>query len=163
MIEVSRPNRQVRRRHGKTDTVDAVAAARAVMSGEASATPKTHNGSVESLRLLKVLQRSANKSRTQAINQLKSLLVTAPPELRAKLQRLSMRELLATCAAFRIATDDDTFAGLTRFALRDLAQRIRFLDERLNQVERRLRRLTTAIAPSSSPCTASAPTPRPRS
>lgn len=32
VVEVSRPNRQVRRRHGKTDTVDAIAAARAVMS-----------------------------------------------------------------------------------------------------------------------------------
>jgi hypothetical protein len=100
---VSRPNRQVRRRHGKTDTVDAIAAARDVMSGEASATPKTHKGSVEGLRALKLLQRSANKSRTQAINQLRSLLLTAPPELRAKLQRLPMRELLATCAAFPIA------------------------------------------------------------
>ncbi len=147
VIEVSRPNRQVRRRHGKTDTVDAIAAARAVMSGEASATPKTHDGSVESLRVLKVLQRSANKSRTQAINQLKSLLVTAPPELRAKLQHLSMRDLLTACAAFRVAADDDTLAGLTRFALRDLAQRIQFRDERLNQIERRLRRITIAVAP----------------
>lgn len=147
VIEVSRPNRQVRRRHGKTDTVDAIAAARAVMSGEASATPKSHDGSVEGLRVLKVLQRSATKTRTQAINQLKGLLVTAPPELRAKLQRLPVRDLLTSCAAFRIADDDDTLAGLTRFALRDLAQRIQFLDERLRQVEQRLRRITLEVAP----------------
>jgi transposase len=37
VIEVSRPNRQVRRRHGKADVVDAIAAARAVLSGQASA------------------------------------------------------------------------------------------------------------------------------
>ncbi len=117
------------------------------MSGEASATPKTHHGSVESLRVLKVLQRSASKTRTQAINQLKSLLVTAPPELRAKLQHLSMRDLLFACAAFRVAADDDTLPGLTRFALRDLAQRIQFLDERLDQVALRLRRITLAVAP----------------
>ncbi len=109
------------------------------MSGEATATPKTHDESVESLQMLKVLQRSANKSRTQAINQLKSLLVTAPPELRARLQRLSMRDLVATCAAFRIAGDDDNLPGLTRFALRDLAQRIEFLDERLEKVNTGLR------------------------
>jgi len=147
VIEVSRPNRQVRRRHGKTDVVDAIAAARAVMSGEATATPKTHDGSVEGLRILKVLQRSANKSRTQALNQLRSLLVTAPPELRAKLQHLARRDLLATCAAFRVAPDDDSLPGLTRFALRDLAQRIQSLDERLKQVDTRLRRITTVAAP----------------
>jgi transposase len=147
VIEVSRPNRQVRRRHGKTDVVDAIAAARAVMSGEATATPKTHDGSVEGLRMLKVLQRSANKSRTQALNQLRSLLVTAPAELRAKLQHLPRRDLLATCAAFRVAPDDDSLPGLTRFALRDLAQRIQSLDERLKQVDTRLRRITTAAAP----------------
>jgi len=147
VIEVSRPNRQVRRRHGKTDVVDAIAAARAVMSGEATATPKTHDGSVEGLRMLKVLQRSANKSRTQALNQLRGLLVTAPAELRAKLQHLARRDLLATCAAFRVAPDDDSLPGLARFALRDLAQRIQSLDERLKQVDTRLRRITTAAAP----------------
>jgi transposase len=62
VIEVSRPNRQVRRRHGKTDVIDAVAAARAVLSGEATATPKAHNGPVEALRLLRIVQRSATRS-----------------------------------------------------------------------------------------------------
>lgn len=147
VIEVSRPNRQVRRRHGKTDAVDAIAAARAVMSGEAAATPKTHNGSVEGLRMLKVLQRSANKSRTQALNQLRNLLITAPPQLRAKLQHLPRRDLLVTCAAFRVASDDDSLPALTRFSLRDLAQRIQSLDERLKEVNTRLRRITTAAAP----------------
>jgi len=104
VVEVMRPNRQVRRRHGKTDVVDAVAAARAVLSGEARATPKGHDGPVEALRTLKVLQRSASKARTQALNQLRALLVTAPDELRARLRELAQRELLATCAAFRVAT-----------------------------------------------------------
>ncbi len=147
VIEVSRPDRQVRRRHGKTDVVDAIAAARAAMSGEAAATPKTHDGSVEGLRMLKVLQCSANKSRTQALNQLRSLLVTAPPELRAKLQHLPRRDLLATSAAFRVTPDGDSLPGLTRFALRDLAERIQSLDERLKEVNTRLRRITTAAAP----------------
>ena len=40
-VDVNRPNRQVRRRHGKSDTVDAVAAARAVISGQATVIPKT--------------------------------------------------------------------------------------------------------------------------
>ena len=41
VIEVIRPNRQARRRRGKSDTADAEAAARAVLSGEASVVPKT--------------------------------------------------------------------------------------------------------------------------
>jgi transposase len=57
--EVLRPNRQVRRRNGKTDVVDAIAAARAVLSGEASGRPKSHDGAVEALRALKIVHRSA--------------------------------------------------------------------------------------------------------
>ena len=147
VVEVSRPNRQVRRRHGKSDIVDAIAAARAVLSGEAEATPKTHDGSVEALRSLKMLQRSATKSRTQAINQLRSLLVTAPAELRERLRGMDNKTLFATCAAFRIADDDDSVPAITRFALRDLAQRIGHLDARRAQIRTRLERIVKAIAP----------------
>ena len=147
VIEVMRPNRQVRRRYGKTDVVDAIAAARAVLSGEATATPKTHDGAVEALRALKALQRSATKARTQAINQLRSLLVTAPDELRARLRDLSQRELLATCANFRIGADDDSLPAITRLALRELAQRALFLQEQLTQVRLRLARITAQTAP----------------
>jgi transposase len=147
VIEVSRPNRQVRRRYGKTDVVDAIAAARAVLSGEASATPKTHDGSVEALRALKVLQRSATKARTQALNQLRNLLVTAPDDLRGRLRDLPTKQLLSDCAAFRVATDDDTLPGITRFAMRELAQRVLDLDQRREQVRSRLDRITAIVAP----------------
>ncbi len=147
VIEVSRPNRQTRRRYGKTDVVDAIAAARAVMSGEATSTPKSHDGPVEALRALKVLQRSGTKSRTQAINQLKMLLVTAPDSLRAQLRDLKIKDLLETCTAFRVVATDDTLAGVTRFALRELAARIQHLDERHDRIRIRMARLTTAVAP----------------
>jgi transposase len=78
VIEVLRPNRQTRRRHGKTDVVDAVAAARAVLSGEATGQPKAHDGDVEALRLLKMVHRSAHKARTQALLQIRDLITTAP-------------------------------------------------------------------------------------
>jgi transposase len=147
VLEVSRPNRQVRRRHGKTDVVDAIAAARAVLSGEATATPKSHDGPVEALRLLKMLQRSANKARTQALNQLRAVVLTAPEELRQRLRELNTGELLQVCRGLRIRTDDDSLAGTTRLVLRDLAHRIAVLDEQLADTTRRLRRITTAIAP----------------
>jgi len=147
VIEVARPNRQVRRRYGKTDVVDAIAAARAVQSGEATGKPKSHDGPVEALRTLKAVQRSGNKARTQALNQIHQLLVTAPEDLRARLRPLKRRELLATCAAFRIASDDDSLPAMTRLALRELAQRVLHLDEQLASVTKRLHRITSNVAP----------------
>jgi transposase len=147
VLEVGRPNRQLRRRHGKTDTVDAIAAARAVLSGEATGTPKTADGPIEALRTLKVVQRSATKARTQALNQISQLLITAPEDIRARLRGLPRRELLAVCSAFRIQADDDTLAGVTRLALRELAHRVSQLDTQLETVKTRLRRITTAVAP----------------
>ena len=78
VIEVNRPNRTRRRRMGKNDPTDAENAARAVLAGDATAAPKSHNGLVEALRGVMVARRSAVKARTQAGNQLRSLVVTAP-------------------------------------------------------------------------------------
>jgi len=147
VIEVGRPNRQVRRRHGKTDVVDAIAAARAVQSGDATATPKTHDGPVEALRALKVVQRSASKARTQALNQLRALVLTAPDELRAKLRDLPRRQLLATCAGFRVRADDDSLSAVLRLSMRELAQRVAYLDAQVTTVTTRMRAITTDLAP----------------
>jgi transposase len=147
VLEVARPNRAVRRRHGKTDVVDAIAAARAVLSGEATGTPKSHDGPVEALRTLQAVQRSANKARTQALNQIHQLLITAPEELRARLRPLTRTDLLATCAGFRIATEDDSLQAMTRLALRELAQRVLHLDAQLAVVIKRLHRITVDVAP----------------
>jgi transposase len=65
VIEVNKPDRATRRRRGKTDTIDAEAAARAVLSGQATATAKSSDGNVEMLRLFKLAKSSAIKSRTQ--------------------------------------------------------------------------------------------------
>lgn len=78
VVEVNRPDRQRRRRHGKSDTVDAEAAARAALNGDAAGAPKTGGGPVESVRVLRLARRSAIKARTQAANQIRDLIVTAP-------------------------------------------------------------------------------------
>jgi transposase len=147
VIEVARPNRQVRRRYGKSDVVDAIAAARAVLSGEATATPKTHDGPVEGLRVLKVVQRSARKARTQSLNQLRAMVATAPAEMRERLRDLKGDELVGTCAAFRVQADDDSLPALTRLALRELARRVQYLDSQLETIVARLNRVATAFAP----------------
>jgi transposase len=70
VVEVDRPNRQTRRKQGKSDPTDALAAARAALSGEASVTPKSRNGPVEEMRVLMVARRSAREQRIQSLNQL---------------------------------------------------------------------------------------------
>ena len=147
VIEVARPNRQVRRQHGKTDVVDAIAAGRAVQSGQATATPKTADGPVEGLRALKVVQRSANKARTQALNQLRALVATAPAELRERLRHLTSKDLVTTCAGFRVRADDDSLPAILRLSMRELAQRVQQLDAQLSTVVTRLHRITKAVAP----------------
>ena len=146
VVEVNRPNRQVRRRHGKSDTVDAIAAARAVISGQATVIPKTHDGSVEALRALQIVHRSAMKSRTQALNQLHALVVTAPEAIRAPLRGLNRQQLLATCQAYRPGNGDDIVA-VTKFALRHLAIRIGELTIETTEISKRRRRLLNQCAP----------------
>lgn len=78
IVEVNRPDRSTRRRKGKSDPTDAEMAARSVLAGVANATPKSGEGKVEMIRMLKKTKDSAVKARTQSINQMKALVVTAP-------------------------------------------------------------------------------------
>jgi len=86
VFEVNRPDRQARRRRGKSDPVDAEAAARAVLAGQATAIPTSGDQLVEMVRCLRVARATAVKSRSQAANALRALLVTAPAELREQLR-----------------------------------------------------------------------------
>jgi len=105
VVEVDRPDRRARRANGKSDPLDAYAAARAALSGVASGIPKLRNGRVEAIRALRVVRRSAVKARTQAMNQLRALLLTGPAELREQLRQLRPTELVATCARLRPTAD----------------------------------------------------------
>ena len=78
VVEVDRPNRQLRRLAGKSDPSDAEAAARAAQGGQATGLAKSRDGNVESMRVLRIARSSAQRSRTQAINQIRSLVSTAP-------------------------------------------------------------------------------------
>ena len=97
VVEVIRPNRQARRRRGKSDPADAEAAARAVLCGEATVRPKSADGPIEAIRLLHATRRSAVKSRTGAINQLKGHLVTACEQVAGPLGvQISRRNMALT-------------------------------------------------------------------
>ena len=100
VVEVDRPDRRTRRRRGKSDSVDAEAAARAVLAGTATAQPKAGTGAMEMMRTLRVARQSAIKARTQAANELHALVITAPDAMCAQLRRLKIPQLVATAAAF---------------------------------------------------------------
>jgi hypothetical protein len=71
---VNRPNRQTRYARGKSDAVDAEAAARAVLSGEAIGLAKVDTEYIGMIRALRVARRSAMKMRTQTFQQMKALM-----------------------------------------------------------------------------------------
>jgi transposase len=101
VIEVNRPDRSRRRRRGKSDPTDAENAARAVLAGDAEANPKTQCGMVEAMRAVSVARRSAVKARTQAINQVRSLLISAPAAMREALLKVKPQACIAACAELR--------------------------------------------------------------
>jgi transposase len=146
VIEVNKPDRAARRRRGKTDTVDAEAAARAVLSGQASATAKTSDGNVEMLRLFKLAKSSAIKSRTQTINQLKSVLIGADPGLRDEFAALSTNALVRRCASLTVPATTDLDSA-TRYTLRLLAQRVQALSAEITELDGKLAHTVHRHAP----------------
>ncbi len=146
VIEVNRPDRRERRANGKSDLLDAENAARAVLSGRASATPKRADGQIEMLRQLKIVKDTAVKARTQAMVTLKTLLVTAPPELREQLEGLPKTALIERCAGLRPGPLTTPLAA-AKHALRELARRWQQLQAEIRGHEQHLATLTGAVAP----------------
>ena len=149
VIEVNQPHRHLRARRGKDDAIDAEAAARKVLSGEATAAAKDTTGIVESIRQLSVARNSAVKARSAALCQLGDLLVTAPAELRAQLDcRRTLEGKAAVCARLRPHPGrlaDPAQAAKT--AMRSLGRRIAQLGAEADDLEDELGRLVAAAAP----------------
>jgi transposase len=146
VVEVNRPDRQARRRRGKSDPLDAEAAARAVQAHE-GAIPKAGDGQVEMIRSLRVARATAIKARTQAVNALKALVVTAPAELREQLRGLATVRLVRTTAASLELGPVTTPAAAARLGLRTLARRDQVFSAELAVLDAELDRLTRAAAP----------------
>ncbi|WP_456317182.1 IS110 family RNA-guided transposase [Streptomyces mirabilis] len=152
VFDVNRMDRADRRRRGKSDPLDAQNAARSVLSGRARARAKTGDGPVQIARMYKLTKVSAVKARTQAINQLKAILVTSDPALREELAGLGNAELFRTCAQFtgvcsREDAGEEPVVQATRITLGLLAHRIGQLSEQIRDVEARLTRFVERHAP----------------
>jgi transposase len=147
VFEVERPKRRHLRRKGKSDSRDAEAAARTMLAGETAGEPKSADGRVEMIRVLRAARRSAVKARTQAANQLRGVRVTAPEALRRRLRGLSTKELVAVAARFRPGGNPGDVEEATRFALRSVARRYQALSEEIAELDAQLDRLVAETAP----------------
>jgi len=148
VLEVRRPDPATRARDGKSDRIDAEAAARAVLAGRVTGAPKVTTGVVESIRALLITRRSAVKARTAAYSQLRDLITTAPSELRDPLLSMTTAQRVRTAAAFR--PDPARIAEplqAVKTALRSLARRIQDLDDEITQLERQLDHLVAQTVP----------------
>jgi transposase len=146
VIEVDRPNRQLRRRAGKSDTIDAVEAARAVLSGRASGIAKSADGDVEAIRVLMVARRSARDVRIKYLNQIRHLGFTAPDELRERLRGVPADQLARTAASLRPSAG--TVMHATKLAIRTLGRRVLDLEADAQHLDRRNHELVLRAAPS---------------
>jgi transposase len=152
VVEVDRPDRRTRRRRGKSDPIDAEAAARAVLAGTATGTPKARTGPVEAIRVLHAARRGAVKARTAAVSALKQLIITAPDPVRDQLAGLSGAALIRAAAALAPAGDLADPAAATRLALARLAARCQHLSAEIRAADTDLRALVTATAPALIAC-----------
>jgi transposase len=146
VVEVNRPNRQWRRRHGKSDPADAEAAARTALAGQEAGIPKSQDGAVEAIRVLRLARRSAIKARTQAANQLLAIVNTAPDELRRALSGRRLADLITTAQRFRCQPASTPLMA-AKVALQVLAQRWSALDAEVHRLDAQLQTLVTTAAP----------------
>ena len=147
VIEVDRPNREERRRSGKSDPLDAIEAARAALSGRASGKPKSRDGAVEAIRVLVVAKRSARQARVKALVQMRHLGYSAPEQLRCRLKGLSVSALVAEAAGLRPTRSPDPVTAATKASLSSLAHRVQTLDDELAELDERIEGLLIATVP----------------
>ena len=145
VVEVNRPNRQMRRQRGKSDPVDAEAAALAALNGEAAVVPKDHADIVESIRVLRIAYCSARDTRTRLALQIRDLIVTAPAALRESMPTSTV-DRVAHCAKFRPADIRDPHEA-TRMALKTLSRRYMEMSDEMSELTNILDELTKEANP----------------
>lgn len=148
VVEVVRQNRQARRLRGKSDPIDANQAALAVLAGTDTSIPKTADGAVEAMRILIAERRSAAKTKTQTLNQIHALLITAPETVRNAYRSLAGAKLLAALVHSRPgAAESADPAQVARQTLKRLACRHAMLNDEVTIIDEQLERLVRTLNP----------------
>jgi transposase len=148
VLEVNTTDKATRARRGKDDRIDAIAAGQKVLAGMATVTQKDTTGVIESIRMLAMVRDLAVRNRTQALNQIKDLRVTAPAGLREALAGLSLKALAKQAARFR--PDMSRLAEpeqAAKLVLKRLGDRVAALTVEINAAEKELKVLVAATAP----------------
>jgi transposase len=146
VIEVDRPKRPARRAGAKSDDIDAVRAAREVLSGDRAGEPRCR-GQREAIRVLLTTRAQAIEFRTRAISALHALVVSSPVSLRQRLRGLTLGQLLDTCASLRGSARQDAEEFATTMALRATARRALACQQEAAELEAQLDALVRQVAP----------------
>src|SRR5713226_1698236 len=148
VLEVTAPDRSDRRKRGKDDTLDAENAAHAAFAGVRTVTPRTRDGMIESLRVLKVCRKTAVAARRVALQLIHNTVVCAPDELRESLRTMTRMQLIRTLAAWRPDLSD--YRNLTsayRITLKSLGRRYLELHDEIADLDVMIAGLVDELAP----------------
>jgi transposase len=147
VVEVDRQNRQARRQSGKSDPLDAVEAARAVLSGRADGQAKSRDGSIEAIRVLVVAKRSARGARIKALTQMRQLTYSAPDQLQSRLKGLPIPKFVSVAQGLRATRAADPVTAATKASLSSLAHRVADLEDEIARLDAMITPLLQASAP----------------
>jgi transposase len=148
VLEVTTPDRQDRRKRGKNDDLDAQNAAHAAFAGKRTVTPKSRDGMVEALRVLKACRKTAVAARRIALQMIHNTIVSAPDELRDTLRELTRTRLIRTLAAWRPdLTDYRNVTSAYKITLRSLARRYLELHDEIADLDGLIVAMVDELAP----------------
>lgn len=148
VLEVTAPDRMERRKRGKSNTIDAECAAHAAFSGIRTVTPKTRNGMIESLRVLKTCRKTAISARRVALQIIHSNIISAPDELREQLRNMTRMQLIRTLGSWRPdASDYRNVTNVYRISLKSLARRYLELHDEIADLDVMIAAIVDELAP----------------
>jgi transposase len=148
VMEVTAPDKVDRRRRGKNDDLDAQNAAHAAFSGQRTVTPRSRDGMVESLRVLKACRKTAVAARRVALQMIQNTIVCAPEGLRDAVRGMTRMQLVRTLAAWRpdLSAFRDVEAAY-RISLKSLARRYVELHDEIGDLDMMIAAIVEDLAP----------------
>jgi transposase len=148
VLEVTTPDKGDRRKRGKNDDLDAQNAAHAAFAGKRTVTPKSRDGMIESLRVLKACRKTAVAARRVALQMIQNTVVSAPDQLRDMLRKLTRMQLIRTLATWRPdMTDYRKVASAYRIALKSLARRYLELHDEIADLDTMIAAIVDELVP----------------